>query len=199
MTDLQTWLVCVIFYVLACSNNRCMYFGCEQLQRIRVLTQICRKLIWRLWLLIQKRKHPVLQVQWKCLYSWRKITVTSRHQLPCWLLCKTVLVSINVFYILWVNTVTYAPAPFPMKLKRFVVSFEVLSNVISVLRMFILWFCIMKSCRMVCGYYWGTTCTFYSSEMLFVFTYKIRYNHMPEDHSLTQCNADTLQQNFPFV
>lgn len=55
---------------------------------------------------------------------------------------------------------TYAAA-FPVKLKStvFVVSFEVLSNVISVLRMLILWFCVMKSCRMVCGYHGGTTCS----------------------------------------
>ena len=57
------------------------------------------------------------------------------------MLCKTVLVSINVFYVLRVSTVTYATAPLPMKVKGtvFVVSFEVLSDVTSVLRMNILW------------------------------------------------------------
>ena len=141
MTDLQTWLVCFIFCVLACSKNLAICFGCEQLQQIRVLTLICQKLKLSFWLLIQEGEHPVLLIQWKWLYIWRKTTVTSRHQLPLSLLCKTVLVSINVFYILWVSTVTYATAPLLMKVKGtvFVVSFEVLCNVISVLRMIILW------------------------------------------------------------
>lgn len=128
MTDLQIWLVCFIFCVLACSKNLAMCFGCERLQQIRVLTLICQKLIWRFWLLIQERERPVLQVQWKRPYTWRKTTVTSRHQLPLSLLSKTVLVSINIFYVLWVSIVTYVTAPLPMKVKGtvFVVSFEVL-------------------------------------------------------------------------
>jgi len=125
MTDLQTWLVCFIFCVLTCSKNLAMCFGCERLQQIRVLTLICQKLNWRYWLLIQESKHPVLQLQWKWLYTWRKTTVTSRHQLPLSMLSKTVLVSINVFYILWVSTVTYATAPLLKTVKGtvFVVKF----------------------------------------------------------------------------
>lgn len=195
----RLWLVCFIFCVLACSKILAMCFGCEQLQQIRVLNLKCQKLMLSFWLLIQERNHPVLQIQWIWLYTWRKTTVTFRHQLPLSMLCKTALVSVLVFYILWVSTVTYATAPLLMKVKGtvFVVSSEVLCNVISVLRMIILW-----SYRLWNHVVWyvGTIkeqlLLLYSSEMLYssarldiITCQKITVSH---NVMATHCNKTSL-------